>query len=44
MKQNLRALWALVKENRALYLGAVLCTALTVGIGFFNAVGVFGNH
>ncbi len=36
MKQNLRALWALVKENRALYLGAVLCTALTVGIGFLT--------
>ena len=36
MKKNLRALWALVKENRALYAGAVLCTAVTVIIGFLT--------
>ncbi len=36
MKQNLRALWALVRENRALYIGAVICTAVTVVIGFLT--------
>lgn len=36
MKQNLRALWALVKENRMLYTGAVLSTVITVVIGFLT--------
>lgn len=36
MKQNLRALWALVRENRALYVSAVFCTLITVVIGFLT--------
>lgn len=34
MKKNFRALFALVKENRALYFGALICTVVTVVIGF----------
>jgi len=36
MKQNLRALWSLVKENRMLYVSAVLSTVITVVIGFLT--------
>lgn len=36
MKQNLRALWALVSKNRMLYITAVLCTVITVIIGFLT--------
>ena len=36
MKHQIRALWALVKENRGLYLGAVFCTLVTVVIGFLT--------
>ena len=36
MKKNFRALWALVRENTALYAGAILCTLVTVVIGFLT--------
>ena len=36
MKKNTRALWALVRENASLYLGAVVCTVITVIIGFLT--------
>ncbi len=36
MKKNLRALWALVKENLTLYVAAVLCTIITVVIGYIT--------
>ena len=36
MNHHFRALWALVKENRRLYIGAVFCTLITVVIGFLT--------
>ncbi len=36
MNHHFRALWALVKENRHLYIGAVFCTLITVVIGFLT--------
>lgn len=36
MKKNFRALWSLVRENMSLYLGAVLCTIVTVIIGYLT--------
>ena len=36
MNHHFRALWALVKENRRLYIGAVFCTLITLVIGFLT--------